>query len=742
MRSVIDGQVVSMEVDEPKGEGAQLASSLRFVRRRLGVILGSCLITIALAGLVAYSLTPQYTARASLMIDARQIHVTDVQSVLSGLTAENAVLRSELDVLNSPELMRNVADYLDLYSDPYFNPPPKPSRWAQWRDQGRALLASLLPAEMLPSWATEKEVPEEPGPLDEEAQERQVVEHLLSNFSTDNDGPSYTIKVCFTASDPEVAAEIVNAIVDQYLYDQLQAKREATRAANDWLVERLNELSEEVRNAELAVRRYREEHGLIESRGETVSEQQLAEINARLVEAQVERSQAEARLKAARSGNPDGLRDVEGATILWQLRSEEAALRRREAEQSSRYGPQHPEMLRLRAERADVQAKLREETNRVIESLAVAVQEAIAKEEALARALQERRQTTGTNQLAEVELNELIRQAESVSALYANFLRRYRETSEQEGLLRADARVVSEAQVPSKPSFPRPVLMMGAGGVLGLLFGLLIAAILELVDRGYRLSSQVERDTGVAVLGVGPLLRNRLEPSTYALCKPYSVFSEGVQSLRMTLQFGNTGEPHRIIMITSSVPSEGKTSLCMTLGRMAARSGARTLVVEADMRRPRMSHRLKLRPKGYLVDVLDGTYRLEDAVVEDRFSGMHILASRHGVSSPLERLASRRMAAFLESVRHRYDLVIVDTPPIMAVADAGPLAKVADAVLFVVRWGHTPRETVKAALRKLAIVDVKVTGIVLSQVDLKRQATYGYGDYGYHYDKYKSYYAD
>jgi len=302
--------------------------------------------------------------------------------------------------------------------------------------------------------------------------------------------------------------------------------------------------------------------------------------------------------------------------------------------------------------------------------------------------------------------------------------------------------VVSTAEVPSVPSFPRPTLMMGAGAVLGLLMGLLVAAIMELVDRGYRLSAQVEKETGVAVLGVEPLLRTRLEPSTYALCKPYSAFSEGVQGLRMTLQFGNAGDPHRIIMITSSVPSEGKTSLCMTLGRIAAKSGARTLLVEADMRRPRMLHRLKLRPKGYLTDVLDGTYRLEEAVVEDRFSGMHILASRHGVPSPLERLASRRMASFLESVRHRYDLVIVDTPPIMAVADAGPLAKIADAVLFVVRWGHTPRETVKAALRRLAIVDVEVTGIVLSQVDLRRQATYGYGDYGYHYDQYKNYYAD
>ena len=742
MRPVIDGQVISSSVEEPKGEGAQLSSTLRFLRRRLGVIVGGGIAVMALAGLVAYSLTPQYTARALLMIDARQVHVTDVQSVLSGLTTENAVLRTELDVLNSPVLMGNVADYLDLYQNPYFNPPPEPDRWAQWRDDARGFVMSVLPAEMLPSWVTEKEVPAELDPLDPESERRQVVDRLLQNTQTDNDGRSYTIKVSFTSPDPAISAEIVNSIVDQYLYDQLEAKRDATRAANEWLLERLDELGVEVREAELAVRRYREQHGLIESRGETVSEQQLAAINARLVEAQVERSQAEARLRAAREGNPDGLRDVEGATILSSLRAEEAMLRRREAEQSSRYGPQHPEMQRMRAERADIQAKLREETGRIIQSLSVAVQEAVAKEEALVQALNELRQDTSTNQMAEVELNELIRQAESVGALYANFLRRYRETSEQEGLLRADARVVSNAEVPASPSFPRPVLMMGAGGVMGLLLGLLAAAVMELVDRGYRLSTQVERETGVAVLGVEPLLRTRLEPSTYALCKPYSAFSEGVQGLRMTLQFGNPGDPHRIIMITSSVPSEGKTSLCMTLGRMAARSGARTLLVEADMRRPRMAHRLKLRPKGYLTDVLDGTFRLEEAVVEDRFSGMHILASRHGVPSPLERLASRRMASFLESVRHRYDLVIVDTPPIMAVADAGPLAKIADAVLFVVRWGHTPRDTVKAALRRLAIVDVNVTGIVLSQVDLRRQATYGYGDYGYHYDQYKSYYAD
>lgn len=727
--------------EEPRGDGAQLASTLQFLRRRLGIILGGCLLVTGLSALLAYSFTPQYTAQAQLMIDARQVHVTDVQSVLSGLSAENAVLRSELDVLNSVPLMRRVAERHDLYNDPYFNPPEEPSRWAEWRDEGRKFLASVLPTNLVPAWALELEGPPVDN-LDEEAERRWVIDRLLAKLKTDNDGRSYTIKLSFTSPDPEKSAEVVNAIVEQYLEDQLEAKLDATRSANEWLVQRLNELGAEVREAELAVREYREAHGLIESRGETVGEQQLAEINAQLVMAQVERSQAEARLRAARSGNPEGLRDVEGATILWHLRSEEAALRRREAENASRYGPLHPEMQKMQAERADVQAKLREETGRVVQSLSIAVQEAIAKEEALATALAGLRQDSSGTQRAEVELNELIRQAESISAIYANFLRRYRETSEQEGLQRPDARVVSSAETPSVPSFPRPALMMGAGGMLGLLLGLMIAAVLELIDRGYRLSNQLERDTGLPVLGVEPLLRSRLEPSTYALAKPYSAFSEGVQGLRMSLQLTPEEGPHRVIMVTSSVPSEGKTSLCLTLGRMAARSGARTLLVEADLRRPRMAYRLKLRPRAFLADVLDGTHHLDEAVVEDKFSGMHILASRHGVSSPLERVASRRMAAFIESVRHRYDLVLLDTPPIMAVADAGPLAKISDAVVFVVRWGQTPRDTVKAALRKLAVVDIAVTGIVLSQVDLRKQATYGYGDYGYHYDRYKGYYAE
>lgn len=743
MKPLNDGALLlEPPADEESKDGIQLSSTLRFLRRRMGVIAGAFIVVTGLSAAITYSFTPQYTAQALLMIDVRKVHVTDVQSVLSGLSAENAVLRSELDVLNSAPLMRRVAERLDLYTDPYFNPPRRPSRWARMRDQGRQVLAQLLPSHLMPAWAEEMEVGDGPRRLDPEEERRQTIDRLLTNVRTDNDGRSHTIKLSFTSPSPHKSAEIVNTIVDQYLDEQLEAKLDATRAANEWLVQRLNELGAEVRDAELAVREYREKHGLIESRGETVTEQQLAGINAQLVTAQVERSQAEARLRAARSGNPEGLRDVEGATILSQLRSEEAILRRREAEMASRYGPRHPQMVNIRAERADVQAKLREETNRVVQSLNIGVQEALAKEEALVEALAGLRQRTGGSQRAEVELNELIRQADSVGALYANFLRRYRETSEQEGLQRPDARVVSSADVPNNPSFPRPALMMGVGGILGLLFGLLAAAVLELVDRGYRMSKQVERETGLPVLGVEPLLKTRLEPSTYALSKPFSAFSEGVRGLRTTLQFANLDSPHKVIMVTSSVPSEGKTSLCMTLGRVAARSGARTLLIEADMRRPRMAHRLKLKPKAFLADVLDGTQTLDAAIIEDKFSGMHVLASRHGVTNPLERLASRRMEAFLEGMRHRYDLVLLDTPPIMAVSDAGALAKAVDAVVFVVRWGDTPRDTVKAALRKLAVLDVEVTGVVLSQVDLRRQATYGYGDYGYYYDRYKSYYAE
>ena len=720
--------------DEDQGDSIDISTVLRFLRRRRAVIISVTILITALVALIVHQLTPQYRAQAVLMIDSRQANVTNVEAVLSGLSTESAAITSELDILRSPPLMQRVVDRLNLYDHPLFNQAPKPSAWASVREW----VTGLLPEAFAERDAQEviEEVP------DPEAERRRLARRLLGGLETENSGRSYTIRVSYTSPDPQLSMQVANTVADQYLVDQLEAKFEATRRANSWLQERLEELREEVRVAELAVREYRETHNLVENHGVTVNEQQLAEINAQLVVAQVERSQAESRLQAARSGSPEGLRDVEGATLLRDLRAEISSLRRREAEMSTRYGDRHPEMINIRAERQDIQARIQEETGRVIQTLINEVEVARAKERALQEALGDLRGATAGAQRAGVELAELERQAEAARLLYENFLGRYRETSEQQELDRPDARIIAEAELPSQPSFPRKGLMMAGGGVLGLLLGLGAAVLLELLDRGFRRSEQLEKATATPILGVAPLIKVKSSPTEYLLNKPFSAFSESLRTIRTALQFTNVDNPHKVVLITSSVPGEGKSTLSFGLARMAAQAGARTLFIEADLRRPIVAKQAGLKPSAYLSDVLIDEARLEEALTVDERSGAHLILAKGGVPSPAELLASRKMAALLQSMKAHYDLILVDTPPVMAVSDAAVLGQAVDAVLFVVRWAETPRETVKAALHQLSTLGVEVTGLVMSQVDLRKQASYGYGDYGYYYGRYKEYYAE
>src|SRR5690554_1106622 len=491
--------------DEDQGDSIDISTVLRFLRRRRAVIISVTILITALVALIVHQLTPQYRAQAVLMIDSRQANVTNVEAVLSGLSTESAAITSELDILRSPPLMQRVVDRLNLYDHPLFNQAPKPSAWASVREW----VTGLLPEAFAERDAQEviKEVP------DPEAERRRLARRLLGGLETENSGRSYTIRVSYTSPDPQLSMQVANTVADQYLVDQLEAKFEATRRANSWLQERLEELREEVRVAELAVREYRETHNLVENQGATVNEQQLAEINAQLVVAQVERSQAESRLQAARAGSPEGLRDVEGATLLRDLRAEVSSLRRREAEMSTRYGDRHPEMINIRAERQDIQARIQEETGRVIQTLINEVEVARAKERALQEALDDLRGATAGAQRAGVELAELERQAEAARLLYENFLGRYRETSEQQELDRPDARIIAEAELPSQPSFPRKGLMMAGGGVLGLLLGLGAAVLLELLDRGFRRSEQLEKATATPILGVAPLIKVKSSPT-------------------------------------------------------------------------------------------------------------------------------------------------------------------------------------------------------------------------------------
>ncbi|WP_327504974.1 polysaccharide biosynthesis tyrosine autokinase [Arenibaculum sp.] len=724
-------------------EDIDLRQVLRILDRRKAIILGLLALTTALAGLIAFQLTPRYTAEAIVMLNLRQTKVVDFESVMSGLSPEASVIRSEVDVLTSRAMVGRVVDRLELDGDPEFN--------ADLRKDA-SLLDLVHPRNWLPAelWAAvapvEKELaPERRRILDRSA----LIDAVSRRLSASNDGRSYSIRISFTSEDPHKAALIANTFADQYLVDQLEAKFEATRRANEWLSVRLEELRDQVRQGEQAVQAFREQSSLIETGATTVTTQQLGELNTQLVLARAERSQAEARLRSAEtmvksSGGVEAAGDVLNSPLIQRLREEESEVRRKEAELATRYGPRHPSRLNVAAELGDLQKKIGEEVRKIIQSLANEVEVARAKERSLQATLGELEVKAGVGLRAQVQLNELEREAEASRTLYESFLSRFKQTNDQQDLQEADARVISSAEAPTVPSFPKKKLILALGFVMGGFLGVLVAFVLERLDRGFRGGEHIERLTGLPALGLVPSLSRRAarQPEDYVLNKPLSSYCEALRTIRTAIHFSNVDDPPKVVMVTSSVPREGKSTFCTSLARVAALSGARVLLIDCDLRRPRIGKMLGADKTGNVADLLTGACTPENAVQIDPGSGLHYLVARSDTPNPQDLLGSHQMEKLVRSLREVYDLIVLDTPPIMAVSDAAMLAKLSDASLFVVRWADTPREVVLGALKQLDTFGARVSGVVLSQVNVTKHAKYGYGDYGYYYGRYKEYYAN
>lgn len=729
-----------------------LRQSLRVIRRRKLTIISTILLFTGLAALAVLQTTRKYTAEAVLVVDAREPQVVNMPAVAPTLRPGEAIVRSEVDVVTSKATIERVVDGLDLMNDPEFNSRLSP------RPPLLDRLAGLLPAAWRPAPSA---APPAAAPVPDATARAAVIEAVRGGLKVNNESQSVTLLLSYTATDPAKAAAIANAFADAYLGAQVQAKQEATRRATAWLGERLEGLSREVQATEQAVQAFRERHQLIEARGGTLTTQQLAELSTQLVMARAEAAQAEARLRDVRQAATgralEGASAIVASPLIQVLRQQETEMRRREAELSTQYGPRHPRIINLRAERADLQRKLDEEIQRVVAALASDAAVARARIQSLEATLADLETRSGAGEQAGVRLRELERQALATRTLYESFLTRSKETAEQPPLQQPDARLVSRAQAPSQPSSPNVPLILGLGVVCGGFTGLLLAFAQEKLDGGFRSVDQVEQATGQSVLGLIPAITGlrRPRPEDYVLHKPKSAFSEAVRSVITAIEVATpkppaaknptAKPPGRTILVTSSAPGEGKTAFCLSLARTLAATGRTALLIDADLRRPRVGPALGDRKDAVdLAELLrrDTPSALQDAIQTDAPSGAYYIAARPGADYPQSLLSSLAMKRLLKTVAAHYDVVIVDTPPIIAVSDATVLAEDADVCLFLVRWAVTPRETVAEGIRQLAPARCRNVAMVLTQVDLDQHARYTDGGYGRYGIRYQAYYRN
>lgn len=719
-----------------KAEAAlSLAQTLFVLWRRRGVILATVGLLVVVAVVAAKLLPPKYVAEGLLTIDTRQVTIPELQNAISGPLVDAAIGRTEARVLASRGLAERVARKLRLENDPEFNPT------LSGADQP-GLLAALDVVTPLRDWLIEQELLPRRPVVDRAVADpawEMVLDRLQDQLNIRNDERSYALAVGFQGRNPETAAAIVNAIMEMYVAEQVAVKSKATHDANAWLTERLQELRHEVDEADRRMQEYLTSNALLQTRAGTVGAQQLNELNTQLTLARAARTQAEATLDRVRAavrtqGSAAGASEVLASPLIQNLRGKEAEVMQGLALLSQRLGDRHPQRIALADQLADLRRKIGAEVDRVAGALAGEVESARAKEKALTARLIELQATAGEQAQGEIILNQLQKEADAKRTVYATFLGRVEQTAQMGNIQPADSRIITRAEVPATPSSPRLIIFVLLAVIGGGLAGVGLALAVEWHDDRFRSLEDITTLTGLLGLGAVPALRGRRTPAEgslihYVMDNPNSPVAETIRGIRVRLKGTGHPNPPKVVLVTSAEAGEGKSSFATALGRLSARDGGKILLIEGDLRRPNLFRMLNCPQGPALDDVLAGTADWNKAMIRDPDSGLYCLPARGGSANPQHLLESAGLKDLLTEVAKAFDLVIIDSPPVMRVADPILLAGVADAVIMVVSWKRIRRKAVIEAIGRLESAGRMVSGVVLSRVRGPMPQEYVYGGY-------------
>ncbi len=706
------------------------------------------LLIIILGTVSLLQVIPRFTASSKLLLGISKSQIVDVEAVLSGNMSSSSAIKNEVEILTSRALAKKVIEKLNLLDSEVFNPSRKEKSW----------ISGLNPIQWLPEELKEPLGFVPPKEISEDEKQElllaTVTNRYLAALSISPIRGSQVIVINVKSTQPSLAAEIANAHAELYIIDQLDAKFDATQKATSWLNERLGKLRIKVNDSEKAVEIYRLKHKLTRGVGEVgLLREQLSEINSQLIIAKAEKAEASARYNQVkrllrRGSSINTASEVLASGLIQGLRGEESRLTRKVSEMSVEFGSKHPKMIRIKAEIKELRRKINSEIRKIAAGLQNELSVASSRESSLRNSLKGMAKKSGASGKDTVQLKALEREANANKILFETFLNRFKETTSTKGMEEADARVISRAEKPLVASFPKKKLMFVVIVMVALFMASALVFILELMNPGLRTPEEIENFLGFPTLGLMPATSKKINPIDYVLDKPHSNLAEAVNSVRVALSLSNLDGVVQTVMITSSVPSEGKSTLALCIARSAAISGQRVIIIDTDLRRPSIEKKLgqgKASQKGLIDLLMSKENNLSEFMFKDERSELFIMP--RGIVkfiSSTDILTSHRMEVLMGVLRENFDLIIFDSPPVMAVADARVLTTLVDKTIFVVHWDKTPKKVVKAGLQQMMSAKQNIAGIVLQQVNLKQYGNHGYGDSGYYYNsgKYGQYYTN
>ncbi len=674
--------------------------------------------------------TPTYMAGTQVVIDTRQERISPVEEVVSNLAVNNSVVAGEVETIRSNVLIGRVVDRLALVDNPAFD--PRLDRGEGWLSRIGRLISGGEPFHI------------RAAAMPPDALRAMVVQRVQRDMRVTQVGVSYVIRITYENPDPLLARDIANALAEAYVGSLLDNKRDATLRVNTWLSERLVELSAQVETADAAVVAFRTEMVAKTGGSEEVTGQLMAELNSKMVATQAERADAEVRSDQVsyllERGGTTAVADMVTSPLLETLHRQRSELAAQQAELGSTLGRRHPEMVRITAQIGDIDRSIEAEVRRQIEALQVNVSIARNREQALAAQIAVVSDRLDQIAHASVRLDQLLRTAEATRLVYENFLSRFKETSAQGDFQSPEAQIIEKANLPTAPSSPRVGFSMMIAAVASLSFGIVAAFGRSALRDPVRTADDLREATHLPTLAALPHIARTRGGPTWLERELSGVaptaFMEGIRSVRARLLEEPEFTRPRVVMVTSSLSGEGKSSICHALIRSLSDVGRKVTLIDMDLRRSDSIRTLGLDENGPdLIDIMSGrkpvASLLSGGMEFSAMLGADILVPRQRSDRAADLISRPEMAEVIGLLRQRYDVVIVNAPPVLNLADTLLLAKHTDATLLVAQSGRTPMRVLRQMLMRLTDAGVPVLGTVLTQV--RRHHAAARDVYGYNY---------
>ncbi len=671
---------------------ATLAVHLGTVAARRKLVLLTTVAFAVIGAAIAWSLPPVYRGTTTVLVEAAKAKIVSIDEVAGAAVGNREHFLTQVEYMKSRDVARRVVRELDLARHPLFT------------KRGVTGAAS-------------------------DVQENAAINELLRNVEVEPLKLSQMVSLSFESRDPELAAAVANKLASEYIQADLDARYSVTRSANMWLSERLAELRGKLERSERDLQAAREGAGLVDGKGSSAgsSVRQIDDLNQRLTQARLARGQAELSYAQVRKGGTARMSApaVANNALVIRARESEATAERRLAEAAQRYGTAHPEYLQAQAELQAARVAVRSQVDLAVAVLEKDYESALALERSLEQTLERSRGSLQSVTRREGELEVLERDAATNRQLYQTFLARLKETNATGDFLTPVARVVDQAAVPERPAKPNRLQLTLLSALLGVCVGVSLALWLERRAAVLRSTEDVESQLQLPLLAAVPMADRELQQDLgrAQAAHPESAFAEAIRTALTGVKLATLENRHPVIVFTSAVPAEGKTTMAMNFAIEAART-RRVLLIDADFRRRSIGRKLGVtKERRGFTDVLDGA-SLRDCVRKIPALKLYVLLAGSPVDNPIDLLLSDHVADVIASLRPRFDMIVIDTPPVEVVSDSMLLSRAADGVVYVSRAGRTPIATQRRALQRLEAADARLLGVILNGHDFERAARY------------------